>query len=73
MSTLDSTSVRFSSPSSSSSTTDEGLETGSQNQVTGVGLSNPEVGQTRRKILELVNRLHNTGYVDDSPQYVHRD
>lgn len=29
----------------------------------GVGLSNAELGQKRRYALDLVNRLHNTGYV----------
>lgn len=63
MSTLDALTI---SPSPSSfSVTDEDLETGSQNQVAGVGLSDPEVGQTRRKILDLVNRLHNTGVQAD--------
>ncbi|KAJ3563691.1 hypothetical protein NP233_g8780 [Leucocoprinus birnbaumii] len=30
----------------------------------GVGLSNPQMSQTRRKMLDLVNRLHSTGQVD---------
>jgi hypothetical protein len=30
---------------------------------TGVGLSNPHLSQGRRRMLDLVNRLHTTGYV----------
>lgn len=29
----------------------------------GVSLSNPQMSQSRRKMLDLVNRLHSTGYV----------
>jgi hypothetical protein len=29
----------------------------------GVGLSNPQLSQGRRRMLDLVNRLHTTGYV----------
>ena len=29
----------------------------------GIGLSDPEQSAGRRKMLELVNRMHNTGYV----------
>jgi hypothetical protein len=29
----------------------------------GVGLSNPSLSQGRRRMLDLVNRLHNTGFV----------
>lgn len=38
--------------------------------ATGVGLSNPQLSQSRRRLLDLVNRLHSTGVqVDiDLPQ-----
>ena len=39
---------------------------GSSSSVTngaGVGLSNPLLSQGRRQMLDLVNRLHSTGYV----------
>jgi hypothetical protein len=31
--------------------------------VPGVGLSNPQLSHGRRKMLDLVNKLHSTGYV----------
>ncbi|KIL62474.1 hypothetical protein M378DRAFT_199179 [Amanita muscaria Koide BX008] len=38
----------------------------SRNEVsTAISLANPEIGQARRKILDLVNRLHNTGVQAD--------
>jgi hypothetical protein len=36
---------------------------------TGVGLSNPHLSQGRRRMLDLVNRLHTTGYVLDILTY----
>ena len=32
-------------------------------QARGVGLSDPRQSEGRRRMLELVNRMHNTGYV----------
>ena len=36
---------------------------GSVSSGAGVGLSNPRLSQGRRRMLDLVNRLHSTGYV----------
>ena len=33
---------------------------------TGVGLSNPQLSHGRRRMLDLVNKLHSTGYVSHS-------
>ncbi|XP_006461433.1 hypothetical protein AGABI2DRAFT_185678 [Agaricus bisporus var. bisporus H97] len=46
------------------------VPTPSKSSVSGVGLSNPQMSQSRRRMLDLVNRLHSTGVqVDiDLPQ-----
>jgi hypothetical protein len=39
-----------------------GGSSGPANTGTAVGLSNPQLSQGRRRMLDLVNRLHTTGY-----------
>jgi hypothetical protein len=47
-----------------------GGSSNSGNTGTGVGLSNPHLSQGRRRtVLDLVNRLHSTGYVLDILPY----
>ena len=40
-----------------------GLDGGGRSGENGVGLSNPQLAQGRRTMLDLVNRLHSTGSV----------
>ena len=52
--------------SSATSATDgsmEALNSDSNNVDGGVGLSNPRLSQSRRRMLDLVNKLHSTGCV----------
>ena len=39
----------------------------------GVGLSNPQLAQGRRTVLDLVNRLHSTGFVFVCPYFILTD
>jgi len=56
--------IRALSPDSFSSPTKE-VETSSSDN--GVGLSNPQLSTGRRRMLDLVNKLHSTGYVLSCP------
>jgi hypothetical protein len=55
--------------SSEKSSTDSDLESHGCGGEIGVGLSNPQLSQGRRRMLDLINRLHSTGYATESPYH----
>jgi hypothetical protein len=62
--------VSLSSSEFDTMTTASSLNTGTSTGVTedgGVGLSDATLSRSRRKLLDLVNRLHATGYVSLPP------